>query len=455
MEQINEQQLTALELSTGTDYLKSGAASLEIHPLRDELYNELHSRPFHLLNSPAQITHIAVQHGGKFRDEEHQFLSQLCDRYQTSAPARTMPCYHQNFGLFSLRWERHLEFSSYTFIHEGPLTGVPFAKNAIEYVPKDWLNSIPGKVVVALHMVVEPSDGDEEPGVSVVRDYFDNLRLIGSRPHNGGAKVWTAFRLHNDGFGRMLIYNRGMTTAQLGRLVQRLLELETYRLMATLGVPMARQINGQLNGLESELKELTQQIANADEGYSDRELLSKMSQMAARSEAFRSQSNYRFAASLAYYDVVLHRLDVIKEDEITGHLTLREFLSRRLQPAVRTCQTVSTRLDDISRRITRASDLLRTRVETAVQEQNQQLLSSMDRRANLQLRLQQTVEGLSVAAISYYSIGLIKYLMDSIYGLGVSFNKDLVLGGAVPVVIFSVFMGTRFIHKRLIKDADH
>ncbi|MEH6625405.1 MAG: DUF3422 domain-containing protein [Motiliproteus sp.] len=455
MEQSSNPPLAALELSNSEGVLTSAPIKLEVHPLREDLYNELHSRPFYLQAAPAQITHIAVQHAGKLLEEEHQFISSLCERYQTSAPARTMPCFHQDFGLFNLRWERHLEFSTYTFIHEGPLSGTPFEKNGIDYVPKEWLENIPGQVVVALHAVVE-SSGDEEPGVEVVKDYFDNMRLIGSLPHNGAAKVWTAFRLHDDSFGRLIIYDRGLSRAQLGRLVQRLLELETYRLMATLGVPMARQINSQLNSLESELKDLTQQISQSvDEERSDRELLSKMSGMAARSEAFRAQSNYRFAASLAYYDVVLHRLDAIQEDEITGHLTLREFLSRRLHPAVRTCQTVSTRLDDISRRISRASDLLRTRVETAVQEQNQKLLSSMDRRANLQLRLQQTVEGLSVAAISYYSIGLIKYLLDSLYGLGVEFDKNIVLGASVPVVIITVFMGMHHIHKKLIKDTDH
>ena len=428
---------------------------LDVHPIRETLYNELHNRPFHLLNSPAQLTHIAIQHEGKLREEEHLFLSALCDSYQIYAPARTMPCYHQDFGLFSLRWERHLEFSTYTFIHESPLSSQPFEKNAIDYVPAQWLEQLPGKVVVALHLVVERCHNQEEPDVMVVRDFFDNLRMVGSQPAEGGAKVWTTFRLHEDGFGRFLVYDRGLTDSQLGRLVQRLLELETYRLMATLGLPTAQEINADLNGLEHQLKELTAQIAALEEGVSDRDLLAEVSSMAAKVEAFRSQSNYRFAATTAYYNVVLQRMEVLKEKEVTGHLTLNEFLTRRLTPAVRTCQTVSSRLEDISRRVTRASELLRTRVEMVVQEQNQQLLSSMNKRANVQLRMQQTVEGLSVAAISYYSIGLVKYTVDSLKGLGVKFDKDLVMGAAVPLVIFTVFMGTRYIHKRLFKDVDH
>ncbi len=428
---------------------------LDVHPLREDLYNELHNRPFHLLSCPAQLTHIAVQHCGKLRAEEHEFLSALCDRFQTPAPARTMPCYHQNFGLFSLRWERHLEFSTYTFIHESSQSGAPFEKNGVDYVPEDWLKHLPGQVVAALHVVVENVHDQEEPDVMEVRDYFDNFRMVGSQPANGRAKVWTTFRLHEDGFGRFLVYDRDLSEAQLGRLVQRLLELETYRLMATLGLPLAQRVNAELNGVENQLKDLTARIAALEEPDSDRVLLSKVSAMAARVEAYGARCNYRFAATSAYYNVVLQRLDVLKEKEVSGHLTLREFLTRRLNPAVRTCQTVSSRLEDISRRVTRASDLLRTRLETAVQEQNQQLLSSMNMRAKVQLRMQQTVEGLSVAAISYYSIGLVKYLIDSLYGLGVSFNKDLVLGATVPAVILAVFMGTRMIHKRLMKDIEH
>jgi uncharacterized membrane-anchored protein len=88
-------------------------------------------------------------------------------------------------------------------------------------------------------------------------------------------------------------------------------------------------------------------------------------------EDFRSQSTYRFSATNAYYDVVLQRMDELKEEEIQGYMTMQEFLMRRITPAVKTCQTASHHLEDISRRVTRASDLLRTRVEMVLQEQNQ------------------------------------------------------------------------------------
>ncbi len=442
------EQLLRLEEPTRGVGLNTGLPSLDVHPLRDDLYNELHSRPFQLLISPAQITHIAVQHGGKLLEEEYAHLGALCDRFQTSAPSRTMPCYQQDFGLFSLRWERHLEFSSYTFIREGPLSGLPFDKNGADYVPREWLNDLPGLVVAALHLVVEEGE-EREPPVERVADFFDKLRLVGSQPVDGKARVWTSFRLHDDGYGRILVYDRGLSDAQMGRLVQRLLELETYRLMATLGLPIARQINAKLNGLETQLKELTARIAAADSDSRDRDLLAQLSSLAARVEAFRAQSNYRFAATNAYYDVVQQRLEVLREDEVSGHMTLREFLVRRLTPAVKTCQTVAARLEDISRRVARVSDLLRTRVEMAVQEQNQELLTSMNRRATLQLRLQQTVEGLSVAAISYYMVSLIKLLAGTLYDLGIPIPKDTVTAASIPLVVGLVWYGTRRLHQHI------
>ncbi|MCW8831748.1 MAG: DUF3422 domain-containing protein [Colwellia sp.] len=434
--------------SLPTQYLDN----VTIHPLREKLYNELHNRPFQSISTPAQLTHIAIQHQGKLKQQEHAFISLLCDRFQVNSPAQTMPCFYQDFGLFSLRWERHLEYSTYTFIHQAPLTDQPFNKNAIDYVPNDWFEQMPGQVIAAVHLVVESERiGDSEQ--HKVEQYFDNMPLIASAPVNSQAKVWSSFKLHEDGFGRFLIHQQDLSPEQLGRLVQQLLQLDTYRLMATLGLPLAQAINSELNQLDLQLQQVTTCIALGTE-KTDRELLTQVSKIAAKVEDFRSQSTYRFSATNAYYDVVLQRMDELKEDEMLGYMTLQEFLMRRITPAVKTCQTASNHLEDISRRVTRASDLLRTRVEMVLQEQNQKLLKSMNRRAHIQMRLQQTVEGLSVAAISYYGMQLFETMLTSLPTLGINYNHERVSGFAVPVVIAIVFIGTRFIHKRLMKDIE-
>jgi uncharacterized membrane-anchored protein len=438
------------ELPETTVQPLSSLSKIATHPLREKLYNELHNRPFQSISTPAQITHIAIQHNGKLKQQEHEFISALCNTFQVNSPAQSMPCFYQDFGLFSLRWERHLEYSTYTFIRQAPLTDLPFVKNAIDYVPNNWFEKMPGQVIAAVHLIIE-SENIDKARTHKVEKYFDNMPLIASAPVNSQAKVWSSFKLHEDGFGRFLIYHQDLSADQLGRLVLQLLQLDTYRLMATLGLPLAQAINSELNQLDLQLQQVTTYIALGTE-KSDRELLTQVSQIAAKVEDYRSQSTYRFSATNAYYDVALQRMEDLKEEEIQGYMTLQEFLMRRITPAVKTCQTASNHLEDISRRVTRASDLLRTRVEMVLQEQNQTLLKSMNHRAHVQMRLQQTVEGLSVAAISYYGMQLFETMLSSLPSLGVKYNHELVSGFAVPIVIGIVFIGTRVVHKSLMKD---
>ncbi|GAA6171250.1 DUF3422 domain-containing protein [Colwellia sp. KU-HH00111] len=442
-------KLISNELSESAVLPLSLLSKVSTHPLRERLYNELHNRPFPSISPPAQLTNMAIQHQGKLKQQEHEFISLLCNRFQVNSPAKSMPCFYQDFGLFGLRWERHLEYSTYTFIHQAPLTDQPFIKNAIDYVPSNWLEKMPGQLIAAVHLIIECENIDSAI-THKVEQFFDNMSLIASAPVNSQAKVWSSFKLHDDGFGRFLIYQQGLSAAQLGRLVQQILQLDTYRLMATLGLPLAQAINSELNQLDIQLQQVTTYIALGTD-KSDRELLTQVSKIAAKVEDYRSQSTYRFSATNAYYDVALQRMEELKEEEIPGYMTMQEFLMRRITPAVKTCQTASNHLEDISRRVTRASDLLRTRVEMVLQEQNQTLLKSMNQRANIQMRLQQTVEGLSVAAISYYGMQLFETMLSSLPELGVEYNHELVSGFAVPIVIGIVFVATRLVHKRLMK----
>ncbi len=441
----------AQEAAVGAN--KTGLAGLAVHPQRDELYNELHSRPSYAFVAPAQLTHIAIQHDGTMKQQEIDLLTALCDRYQVTAPTASMPCFQQDFGLFELRWERHSEFSGYTFIRKGELEGNPFVNNVLDLVPQQWLGQLPGRVVVAFHLLLEDAVNQPEPPVETVAGYFENLRLVGSQPANGKASVWTTFRLHSDGLGRFMLYNRGLTGRQLGRMVQRFIELETYRLMASLGLPLARQISPQLNQLDQQLKDVTQSIAQLESASGERALLDTLSAMAARVEAFRALSNYRFSASTAYHQVVQQRLEVLREREreVAGHLTLNEFLVRRLTPAVRTCEVTGALLNDLSTRIDRASRLLRTRVQLTLEEQNQELMTSLNRRSQIQLLMQQTVEGLSVVAISYYLIGIFKLGFETLYDLGLPINKELATAVAIPLVLLSTWAATRRIHRHFTR----
>ena len=309
-------------------------------------------------------------------------------------------------------------------------------------------------MVAAFHIEVRPSSEDVRSELAFMRRHFEGMRLVGSSPLEGAARILGSFQLHSDDFGRFMVLNHKMSNSQLGRLVQRLMEIETYRLMSLLALPLARELTPALNNMDQTMSELTQALAD-NESLNEQELLAKLTNIAARIEAFRARSTFRFTATRAYYRLVLTRLDELRENEVSGHLTFSEFMTRRLTPAVKTCESVGERLEDLSRRVDRASEMIRTRADLAIQSQNQQLLSSMDRRSRIQLMMQHTVEGFSVVAISYYLISLLKLGMDALDESGIGFNKPLVLGITIPLVMTLVFVGVRRIHHRFIRMARH
>lgn len=426
--------------------MKDVIGHLELHPLREMLYEELHSRPFQVIPSPARVTHIALKVNEEQKRAQFRHLQRLHEMLGYPVPERETHCHEQTVGNLRIRWEKHLEFTSYTFINLAPQRpDDPFAEQGISVLPAGWLEQLPGTVVAAFHVAIEDARQQPEPEPTAVKPFFEQMRLVGSSPQNGDARVWTAFRLHSDGFGRLLIYNKRMSDSQLGRLVQRLVEIETYRLMTLLALPLAREISPRLEEMDTQLARITHLLAeHAHED--DHALLAELTEMAARIEAFRAETTFRFAATRAYADLIHGRLEALREDEVSGHLTINEFLGRRLQPAVRTCQGVADRLEDLSRRVDRASDMMRTRVEVAIQQQNRELLGSMERRSKIQLMMQHTVEGLSVVAISYYLVGLLKHLLEAFHAKGLPFDKSLATGMMVPLVVLSVWLATRRIH---------
>ena len=426
--------------------------SLDIHPLRNELYNELHSRPFQVLPTPARVTQMAVLTTPEQRQQQFRHLQELHRMLGQPAPEHEAGCFEHTLGSLRVRREMHMEFASYTFINLAASNKAPFTETGITPLPEGWLEQLSGTVIAAFHLEIRPAADETGGDLDYVRKHFEGMRLVGSSPQEGAARVWGTFRLHSDGFGRFMVMNHHMSDSQLGRLTQRLMEIETYRLMSLLALPVARKITPSLNDMDEKLAVITQSLAE-NQNVDEEKLLAQLTNIAARIEAFRAHSTFRFSATRAYHRLVLTRLEELREDELSGHLTLTEFMTRRLTPAVKTCEAVNERLEDLSRRVDRASEMMRTRVELAIQSQNQQLLSSMDRRSRIQLMMQHTVEGFSVVAISYYLIGLLKLGLDALKGTGLPINESLVTALAIPVVMVLVFIGIRIIHHRFIRMA--
>jgi uncharacterized membrane-anchored protein len=249
------------------------------------------------------------------------------------------------------------------------------------------------------------------------------------------------------------VEDRGTTPRQAGRMVQRLMEIETYRVVALLALPVARDLAPFLGRGEAELAEVAAALVGARGEEDEAALLARLTRLAAEIESRESGSRYRFAAAAAYHALVERRIAELRETRIEGLSTFREFTERRLAPAMATCRSVAARQDSLSQRVARATQLLSTRVGVTRERQNQALLESMNRRAKLQLRLQQTVEGLSVAAVTYYVVGLVGYLAKGLGALGLRVSPDVVVAASIPLVALLVAFGVRRIRRMVTRGA--
>jgi uncharacterized membrane-anchored protein len=420
------------------------------HPLRDALYDELHARPFQFVSTPQLISHLAFKATPAEQGRALDLLGELCRRYSVNQPGPETVSYQQEFGEFTVRWDKHMEFYTLTVMRSAAPEAEPFRHPVITLLPGDWLAALPGEAVAAFHLAVD--GGDLPLDDDALTRYFEGQRLVTSEPKGGKAFFCTAFKLHSDGYGRFLIQNRGISDYQMGRLVQRVMEMETYRLFAQLSIPTAKRLAPELHRMDCELADLLARVPTIDTGEEERTLMQQLSILSTRLEIYRTETNYRFSATRAYHDLVLTRLKNIREVEVEGHMTAAEFMTRRLTPGLRTCESVQNWMEDLSRRIERAGDMLRTRVNLTLQEQNKGLLSAMNRRSRLQFRLQETVEGLSVAAISYYTVGLLGYLLGGLPLEAWHLHKNAVLALLVPLVLGTVWGVTQRIKHRIHKE---
>jgi len=434
------------------------------HPMRVPLSAEIHSRPFLQLQAPESLTHFALyvqqdQPSQKFhRSSQHQILEQLCLHYGVSPPAPQARYFFHDFDRFRLKWECHTEFATYTFVERGEpdaSCGEAFERMPLQHVPQEWLAGLHGKIIVAAHVLLCKGEPDDSGAVGAIRDLFQGKSLVGSSV-GSGAEVWTDFLIQPDGFSRFVVRDLSLREFQAGRLVGRLLEIETYRMMALLGLPQAEASQPVLNGIENELADLTATLVQGDqsdgapnEAREEQALLHRITSLAARLEKLSVNNSYRFAAAQAYFSLVQSRIQELREVRIAGMPTLAEFMGRRLAPAMHTCTSVSQRQETLAKRIARSNDLLRTRVGIEQERQNRKILQSLDARAAQQLRLQQAVEGLSAVAISYYTLGLIGYAGKAMKASNVPINPDILTGLAAPLVFIGVWMGLRRLHKQL------
>ena len=415
------------------------------HPDRVVLANEVHARPPEALETPSRISYVAVLIERDQRDRETMHLRDLCESLEVTPPAPEATHFSADFRNFRFKWERHGEFSAYTFVTSGS-SPEPYSEPPILDLPVGWLRDIPGRTLFAAHVKLI-SVGVTPPDSTFLAPYFGDSLVVGAEIGGGAGFAYTDFILREDGFGRFLVLDRSFTPRQAGRMVQRLLEIETYRMLSLLALPLARTLWLQMADDERALTELTSALASP--GAADEALLQRLTRLSAEIQGAVTRTQFRFDACRAYHELVQTRIAELREQRVAGIQPIGEFMSRRFSPAVATCASTAKRLRDLADRVGQASALLSTRVDIVRERQNQLLLESMNLRAERQFLLQQTIEGLSVAAIVYYVVGLVGYSAKALKSAGLHIDPEITVGLAIPLIAVLCLLALRRTHRKL------
>ena len=421
------------------------------HPQRAALHNEVHARPPQALVAPLAISHLVMVCDVAQRETSRTHIAALLHDLHLPLPDPQASHFRMDLGQFHIRWELHTEFVTWTFMCAlaGERLGEVEPEPAFNAVPQSWLAALPGQCLSSLNLWVTPS---ATLGASaLIKQLLLEDSLLASRVAGGAAEVYTDFSMRSDGSSRMLLLTGNLSPRRLGRLVQRLLEIETYRMAALLGLPAARQAGAVLASAESELAELASAIRSAT-AQEEPLLLDRLTKLAGEVESQHAGTHSRFSASAAYFELVDKRISDVDEAALPGMQTIGEFMDRRLSPARSTCAWAARRQDALSQRVSRISNLLRTRVEIEQQQSSQALLATMNSRQHMQLKLQSTVEGLSVAAITYYIVGLISYLAKAGHSVGWPWSAESTSALAIPVVALTVWWALRRLHRKVFRD---
>ncbi|MHA3976134.1 DUF3422 family protein [Halovulum sp. GXIMD14794] len=418
------------------------------YPDRFALANELHARPFPELVAPCRAGHIAImpEANAAERDRARDFdhLCALLDRHGAVRPAPGANHHSAQLGRAFLKWEQHTEFVTYTLFVPG-LGDTPFDGSVHALFPDDWLAAAPGRVLTSCLVRIEEDGGQADDGT--LSAYFVQESFAISAVIDGAATIAGDFRIDQNGHVRFSVLPAPGTGEQrLGRIVQRVLEIETYKAAAMLTLPHARRVAGRVAELDRELAQVVTHMA-ADEG-DDAGTLDRLLRIAAEVERLSSETAFRFGAAGAYAAIVTQRIEVLREERSASRQTFAEFMMRRFEPAMRTCRSAEGRLTELGLRAQRASNLLRTRVDVGNSRQNVEVLRRMDERAALQLRLQETVEGLSVVAISYYAVNLAANLLKPT-GKAMGLSEAGVYALLTPPVVLGVWFMVRRIRARI------
>jgi uncharacterized membrane-anchored protein len=442
------------------------------HPERFRLTEELHARPFESSVAPIDAFLFAKHTGEGSAEAEFEHLKRFCKQHQLQPPQANCRHYRCQVLGHTVRWERHGEFTNFS-LYSHAMGTTPFGSEPPEFFT-DWVSATEGTLLVATKLCVRET-ADYAITEEQCSAFFAKGSTVSANIASQEAQVWTDLKIHDCGYNRILLLNRKLTPSKMGRVMHRLLDISTYRNMALLALPEAQkaardiakidrdltQLLNQLNVSGSNVSKVSNENSHVKRSVSvsesvktDTSMLQLLTELSMQIQTLSAKIRYRLSAAEAYYAIVNSRIKELNEVRIEGYQTIGEFLQRRLSPAMRTCVNVDQRLEDLSQRTARAVDLLRTRLDLNLEHQNHALLEAMNKRARIQARLQETVEGLSIAAITYYIIGLISYLAKSSELLNIGIKPEYIVGFSVVPVALMVYFSVRRIKRRILNEKE-
>ncbi|ACL60069.1 DUF3422 family protein [Methylobacterium nodulans] len=422
------------------------------HDLRARVLAEVHARPFMPVKTPRRFLHYAFLTDGEAAAADRAALDAYCASLGLPGPAPGAKQHRVVFSGAILRWESHSEFTTYTWeFADGQGLAFQPQPDALSGVMEGLPQPGPLLAAVDLHLLAA-GEGDLPPEIGTT---FTPASLAAAQAEGGAALIATDFQPDPHGYVRIVIADRGMTRVAAGALVQRVLEIETYRTLALLGLPEAQALAPAIRRIETALPDLMEEMRTSEGFEANHRLLDRLIALAAELEAGAARSLFRFGATRAYDELIRLRLEAIREQAIPGQTSWSVFLARRFNPAIRTCVTTGERQDTLSRKLSRIAQMLRTRVDVELERQNHAQLQAMNDRVRLQIRLQQTVEGLSVAAISYYVASLMHLVLEGAHAAGLHVDATVGTAVAVPVIVLGVAWMVRRIRRMHAEPGAH
>ena len=426
-----------------------------------QIHQELHARVAEPVSAPCRIRHSAYL----LPDASADSRAAVRQSFEHIATGLSIPKENILWGERSGRveteltdtarlrvvWELHTEFYSYTTYH---MTDARHASKA-KLVPPFTFPAMPtlGTKLVDLDVVVLPGVELTAP----LRAFLGAERVYGGRVVEGQGRVWTTFRVDEWGQGRYVVRAGSLGPGRLGRLIRRLVEIENYYHLILLPLEEYRTHVGPLRELEDRIarrsREVAAALAGPDAGVEveHRWLVSLTGDLAELIQ-LAERMRYTFSSTESYYAILEERLRWLREQTGEGFQTLEEFLTARVGPAVRNYRNFSERSDALAAQITSMGNMLRTRVNLSLERQSLATMRAMDRRFELQLHLQFTVEGLSIIVLSYYLTGLTGYGLKALEAFWeLPGRLDVWIAASVPFWLGLSYLFTRRV-KKLVKN---